>query len=164
MEYKYLLELLKGGLYTEFFKEFHHCGVPFLQEEVYGRSTTQNVSFIVSSLNPVPSMHGRGFVARLSGSTTEFLQMYTLMFAGAAPFVYKEGELILSLQPAIPSYLIGKDAIVEATLAGNSRVRYHFADHRDYIPGEYTIRRMESTHSAAQIRNGIAALVEVWLT
>ena len=38
MEYKYLLELLKSGLYEEYFADLKKMGVPFLPYETYGRS------------------------------------------------------------------------------------------------------------------------------
>lgn len=39
MSYKYLLELLKSGLYEEFFSEMKTSLIPFLDPAVYGRST-----------------------------------------------------------------------------------------------------------------------------
>ena len=38
--------------------------------------------FIASSKNPNESIHGKGFVARLSGSTIEFISMWKLIFFG----------------------------------------------------------------------------------
>ncbi len=73
MEYKYLLELLRSGLYEEFFADFKKAAIPFQNPEIYGRSIYENSSFIASSRNPNPSCRGRGFVARLSGSTIEFI-------------------------------------------------------------------------------------------
>ena len=163
MEYKYLLELLKGGLYSEFFKAFRSCGVPFLDEAVYGRSTTENVSFIVSSLNPDGRLHGRGFVARLSGSTAEFLQMWQLMFFGPQPFAWRAGKLELELRPAIPEYLIGETLTLEATLAGTCRVRLHFAEKRDYFPGNYTVTRLTCDRTPDEIRSGAQAQAELWM-
>ena len=58
MEYKYLLELIKSGLYQQFKEDFHKAAVPFLDPEVYKRSIYENSSFIVSSKNPDPSLHG----------------------------------------------------------------------------------------------------------
>ena len=72
MEYKYLLELLKNGLFDEFYEDFYGALVCFLKPAVYGRSVLENSSFIVSSAHPDASLHGTGFVARLSGSTAEF--------------------------------------------------------------------------------------------
>ena len=55
--------------------------------EVYGRSILENSSFIASSRNPNPNNHGRGFVARLSGTTSEMLSMYLLMMQGEKSFL-----------------------------------------------------------------------------
>ncbi|MCD8105845.1 MAG: hypothetical protein LUF35_12825 [Lachnospiraceae bacterium] len=144
MEYKYLLELLKSGLYDEFFQDFHAAAVPFLDPEVYGRSVYENSSFLASSANLDPRRHGRGFVARLSGSTAEFIHMWTLMMFGAQPFVYNETgkKLTLRLQPALPAWLIPEDGIVEARFLGNTTVRYHFPAQKDYLPGQYEIERI----------------------
>ena len=163
MEYKYLLELLKGGLHEEFFREFRRCGVPFLNEAVYGRSTTENVSFIVSSLNPDERLHGRGFVARLSGSTAEFLQMWQLMFFGPKPFKAGENGIELDLRPAIPEYLIDETLTLEATFAGACRVRLHFAEKRDYFPGSYTVTRLTCSRTPDEIRRGAQSQAELWM-
>jgi len=109
MEYKYLLEILKSGLYEEFFSEFRNCLIPFMKPEIYGRSIFENSSFIVSSAFPDERLHGRGFVARLSGSTAEFLNMWILMNVGAKPFFLNEkGELTLRFRPALPAWLFTK--------------------------------------------------------
>ena len=109
MEYKYLLEILRSGLYKEFFHEFRNCLVPFMKPEVYGRSIFENSSFIVSSAFPDERLHGKGFVARLSGSTAELLSMWILMNVGERPFFLNEkGELNLRLKPALPSWLFTK--------------------------------------------------------
>ncbi|MBR4953963.1 MAG: hypothetical protein IKZ30_05535 [Oscillospiraceae bacterium] len=125
MEYKYLLELLKNGLYDEFAEAFHDAAVPFLAPESYGRSTLENSSFIASSANPDPSVHGRGFVARLSGSTAEFLHIWQLMFFGSAPFTLLNSELKLEFAPFIPDYLMPEDKIIESTFLGKIKIRYH---------------------------------------
>ncbi|MDO5345729.1 MAG: hypothetical protein Q4E91_08300 [Lachnospiraceae bacterium] len=137
MEYKYLLELLKSGLYREFLQDFHCSAIPFLNPEVYGRSPLENSSFIASSVNPNPSLRGKGFVARLSGSTAEFLQMWQIMMFGADPFRMTDGKLCLEFRPLLPSYLIGRDQSVEAVFLGNTKVTYHLCDREDYIPGNY---------------------------
>ena len=106
MEYKYLLEILKKGLYDEFFKEFKNVLIPFQKPERYGRSIFENSSFIVSSAFPDKKMHGRGFVARLSGSTAEMLSIWLLMSVGPEPFfVNEKGELNLRFRPALPAWL-----------------------------------------------------------
>lgn len=109
MQYKYLLEILKSGLYKEFFDEFSNCLVPFMKPEIYGRSIFENSSFIVSSVFPDDRLHGRGFVARLSGSTAEIISMWILMNVGPRPFFLNEkGELRLSFSPILPAWLFTK--------------------------------------------------------
>lgn len=111
MEYKYLLEMLKNGLYEEFFDEFKNVLIPFQKPENYGRSIFENSSFIVSSAFPDKRMHGRGFVARLSGSTAEMLSMWVLMNVGREPFFLNEkGELNLRFAPVLPAWLFTKKA------------------------------------------------------
>lgn len=106
MTYKYLLGLLKGGLYDAFFEEIKSNLVCFMNPDVYGRSTLENSSFIASSLNPNPSVVGQGFVARLSGSTAEMLSIWQLMMFGKNLFTYKD-ELIFSPQPLLtPDFFI----------------------------------------------------------
>lgn len=143
MEYKYLLELLKSKLYDEFFRDFHNACIPFLDEEVYGRSLLENSSFLVSSANADDKLHGRGFVARLSGSTAEFLQMWQIMMFGEKPFFMEGGQLCCFFEPAIPGYLIPEDKTVEASFLGKTKIVYHFFEKRDMIPGSYRIERME---------------------
>ena len=82
MEYKYLLEVLRAGLYEEFYEDFKRALICFQDPEVYGRSPLENSSFLVSSAHPDESLHGAGFVARLSGATAEFLSIWTTMMAG----------------------------------------------------------------------------------
>ncbi len=147
MEYKYLLELLKSGLYEEFFNDFHKAAVVFLDPEVYGRSIYENSSFIASSKNPNENYHGKGFVARLSGSTIEFVNMWKIMMFGENPFNIKDNELTLSFMPAIPSYLIesdnNKNKVISATFLGKTKVNYILSDQKELIPGEYDIKHME---------------------
>jgi hypothetical protein len=86
MEYKFLLELLKAGMSKEFWQEAKTALVPFMDPEVYGRSIFESSSFIASSAHDDPQYHGRGFVARLSGSTAELLQMLQIALWGIEPF------------------------------------------------------------------------------
>jgi hypothetical protein len=102
MEYKYLLELLKNQLYEEFYEDFFRVLIPFHDPKIYGRSILENSSFIVSSVHPDSSLHGTGFVARLSGSTAEFIHMWLLMNVGPAPFFLDgSGKLALRLRPSL---------------------------------------------------------------
>lgn len=139
MEYKYLLELLKSEMYTEYLEDFHKAAIPFLDEEMYGRSLFENSSFLASSKNPDEKIHGKGFVSRLSGSTAEFLQMWQIMMFGKQPFTYEDKKLSLMFQPLIPAYLIGKEKMIETTFRGCIPVVYHLADQEDFIPGNYRI-------------------------
>lgn len=109
MEYKYLLELLKNRLYDEFYEDFFELLVPFQKPAVYGRSILENSSFIASSAHPDTSLHGRGFVARLSGSTAELIHMWLLMNIGSEPFYLgQDGNLCLRLRPALSAKLFTK--------------------------------------------------------
>jgi hypothetical protein len=106
MEYKYLLELLRNGLYDEFYQDFKNVVIPFLDPDMYGRSILENCSFIASSAHPDPSIRGNGFVARLSGATAEFIHMLLLMVQGPRPFrLDNKGELELRLSPSLPGWL-----------------------------------------------------------
>lgn len=124
MSYKYLLELLKGGLYEEFYGELKTSLVPFLDPAVYGRSTLENSSFIATGGNPDPNNHGRGFVARLSGSTAEFLSMWRTMMAGSHVFRVEDGQLTLSLDPVLPGWLFDEQGNLSFTFLGGTEVTY----------------------------------------
>ena len=131
MEYKYLLRFLKAGLYDEFFSDLRSALIPFQDPSVYGRSLLENSSFIVSSAHPDESLHGRGFVARLSGSTAEFLSIWNIMMAGERPFFMRDGQLALALRPALPRWLFDKDGTVSFRFLGSCAVVYHNAERQD---------------------------------
>lgn len=124
MSYKYLLALLKSGLTEQFFAEIKTSLVPFMDPAVYGRSTLENSSFIASSVNPDPNTHGRGFVARLSGSTAEFLSMWILMMAGKQIFRLVDGELRLQLNPVLPGWMFDERGEVTFRFLGQTNVTY----------------------------------------
>lgn len=179
MEYKYLLELLKNELYEPFFEDFHSTAIPFQNPEVYGRSPLENVSFLASSALPDTASHGRGFVARLSGSTAEFLQIWNLMFFGSHPFRYKNHTLTLQFSPAVPAYLVPENGLLEATFLGAVHVTYHCPAGRDLIPGTYSIQRWDledlcgnvtqyttdllPQDVALRVRNGEIVSIDVYL-
>ena len=131
MEYKYLLEVLRAGLYDEFFADAKTALVPFLDPEVYGRSPLENSSFLVSNAHPDATLHGAGFVARLSGSTAEFLSLWTIMFFGERPFFVKDGALHLSFTPVLPGWLFDDAGTATATFLGQCTVTYHNPHKRD---------------------------------
>jgi hypothetical protein len=123
MTYKYLLGLLKVGLYETFYKEIKSNYTCFMDPKVYGRSPLEVSSFIATSSNPDPKKHGQGFVARLSGSTAEMLSMYQFMFHGKHIFELKDGNLIYIPKPKL-SKTFFKDQKVETTLFGSINVVY----------------------------------------
>ena len=148
MEYKYLLELLRSGLYEAYFDAMQHAMVPFLDAETYGRSILENASFIASSANPNEKIHGRGFVARLSGSTAEFLHMWQIMMMGETPFTMVDDVLTLQFQPALPAYLIGEEKTVSCKFLGDIKLNYHFNKQADIIPGKVNVERIDVTTRA----------------
>lgn len=103
MSYKYLLELLRSGLHKEFFEDCRTMLVPFMEPSVYGRSILENSSFISSSACAEKANHGRGFVARLSGSTAEFIHIWLFLTVGERPFRQENGELVFGLDPILPA-------------------------------------------------------------
>ena len=111
MSYKYYLQLLRGKLYDQFFSEMRNGGMlPFMDPQVYGRSLMECSSFIASSAFPDPSIAGHGYLARLSGSTAEFLDIWKLMFIGPKLFFLDDkDELGMQLTPALPSWLFEDD-------------------------------------------------------
>ena len=109
MEYKYLLEVLRSGLYREFFDDLRTVLIPFQDPQRYGRSVLENSSFLVSSANPNPDLHGRGFYGRLSGSTAEWVHLWVHMNLGGAPFTLGEdGELRFQMRPALPAWMFSR--------------------------------------------------------
>jgi hypothetical protein len=106
MEYKYFLELLRTGLYEEFFHSFKESFIPFLDPKVYGRSILENSSFIASSVHTDEKIHGNGFVSRLTGASAEFLNIWRFMTVGQKPFfIDDDGELCMEFKPVIPGWL-----------------------------------------------------------
>ncbi|MGQ9768370.1 MAG: hypothetical protein ACUVR4_02235 [Anaerolineae bacterium] len=124
MAYKYLLEVLRAGLHDEFFADMQRGLAPFFDLQVYGRSPLENCSFIVSSAHPDASLHGRGFVARLTGATIEFLTMWTYMTAGPQPFFMRDGELCLAFRPTLPDWLFRPDGTLTFTFLGQCTITY----------------------------------------
>jgi hypothetical protein len=110
MQYKWLLELLRAGLYEEFFKEVRTAFPPFLDPHQYERSILENCSFIASSANPDWNIHGRGFQPRFCGVTAEFLNIWLMMGIGKKPFrINQEKELEFHLEPILPEWLFTEE-------------------------------------------------------
>jgi hypothetical protein len=132
MEYKYLLELIKSGCYDEFYRELEQTFVCFLDPAMYGRSTLENSSFIVSSAYVDKQVWGRGFVARLSGSTIEALHAFLLMSLGPQPFRIGDDGLSLTFAPALKGdFFSSADNTFAFRLFGKTQVVYHNPSRRD---------------------------------
>ncbi|MGB7538930.1 MAG: hypothetical protein WBM17_10350 [Anaerolineales bacterium] len=141
MEFKYLLELLRAGLYKEFYADLKNSLPAFLDPEIYGRSPLENSSFIASSAHPDPAMHGNGFVARLSGSTAEFLSLWVRMTAGPQPFRLSGDALFLDLRPALPGWLFREDGTFSFRFLGLCEITYHNPARKDTFADGISARR-----------------------
>ena len=149
MEYKYLLEILKAGLYDEFFAGFKDALIPFQRPDRYGRSPLENSSFLVSSAHPDESLHGNGFVARLSGATAEFVEMWTIMMAGKQPFMMQDGELVLSFRPVLPAWIFSEENRVQFNFLGSIPVIYQNlrrVDTWDALPRKITLHMIDGQY------------------
>ena len=118
---------------------FYSVAVPFLDPETYGRSVLEKSSFIASSSSPNTRIHGRGFVARLSGSTAEFLHMRKVMLFGEKPFASEDGHLMLTFRPLLPDYLTRGTEEVSAMFLGTVRVVHKVQKGKAYVPGHYQV-------------------------
>ncbi|MGB8452498.1 MAG: hypothetical protein WCD89_09205 [Anaerocolumna sp.] len=178
MEYKYLLGMLKAGLYERFFEELQNTLIAFLPPEVYGRSILENSSFLASSENPDSQVHGRGYVARLSGSTTELLTMWIRMFMGSRIFSYENGELKLNFEPKLPGWFFDENGEVSFQLLSQCTVTYcnpkrkatygenaakirniMIADTKAEVEGNFL-----SGETAKRVRNGEIKAITVFFT
>jgi len=110
MHYKFVLEMVRAGLVEEFYGQIEQLLVTFRDPAEYGRNPVENSSFLVSSGFAIdPRQHGRGCVARLSGSTVEFLHLWTHLFLGPAPFVFEEGKLLFRPAPVLSKSFFSTD-------------------------------------------------------
>jgi hypothetical protein len=108
MAYKFLVEELRSGLVDEFFEDFKHQCVAFLDPATYGRSPLENSSFIVSSRFPDPRLHGGGFSARLTGAAAEWITLILYMGLGSQPFQWTHGELRFEPRPTLAGWMFKK--------------------------------------------------------
>jgi hypothetical protein len=110
MHYKFVLEMVRAGLIKEFYGQIEQLLVAFRDPAEYGRNPIENSSFLVSSGFTIdPRQHGRGCVARLSGSTVEFLHLWTHIFLGATPFVFEKGRLSFRPAPVLSKSFFSTD-------------------------------------------------------
>lgn len=142
MTYKYLLSILKAGLYDEFYDEIKTNLTCFMDPVIYGRNPLENSSFIATSSNLDPSKHGQGFVARLSGSTAEMLSMWRFMFLGSKLFDVVDHELIFKLSPKL-HHSFFKGGKVKTRLFKNTEIEYINEDMRNTYDSDVSIDRME---------------------
>lgn len=181
MEYKYLLGLLRAGLVKEFYTAMRDALIPFLPPECYGRSTLENSSFLASSANPDKKVHGRGFVARLSGSTTEMLSIWIRMFLGDGGFFVKDNALFFRLSPLLADWIFDENGDASFTLFSSCNTTYH-SRKRGATYGEgavkvteialyYTDGRQEKIpgdtlgkEQAMALRDGKIDRMEAWLS
>jgi len=188
MSYKYLLELLRTGLYEEFFADAETMLVPFMNPAVYGRSVLENCSFIAPSICPDPAARGRGFVARLSGSSAEFIHIWNLLTVGEKPFTIKDGKLNFRLDPILPAEWFTKQArqikwkgaaidipanSFGCALLGHTLLIYHNQTGKNtFGPNAAKIIRYEldgkvcdvdKSSAAENIRSGKFSRIDVWL-
>jgi hypothetical protein len=137
MSLKYLLALLKCGLHEPFFESMTTSLPPFLDPGVYGRSPMEISTFIASGVNPDPEVVGKGFVARLSGSTAESLSIWKLMFWGARGFYQKQdGTLAFAFNPVLPEWLFDEKNEISFTLLGRVMVTYYNPGRKNTYGGD----------------------------
>jgi hypothetical protein len=139
MCYKYLLGLLKAGLYDSFYKEMKVNFVYNMDPYVYGRSPIENSSFIVPTCNPNKRMHGQGQFARLTGANAEVLDMFFIMFLGEKAFSYENGTLRFIPSPKLSKEFFDKDNEVSYPLFSKCKVtiynprRIDLFNHNKYV-------------------------------
>ena len=139
MCYKYLLGLLKAGLYDSFYKEMKVNFVYNMDPYVYGRSPIENSSFIVPTCNPNKRTHGQGQFARLTGANAEVLDMFFIMFLGEKAFSYENGTLRFSPSPKLSKEFFDKNNEVSYPLFSKCKVtiynpqRIDLFNHNKYV-------------------------------
>jgi len=142
MTYKYLLGLIVSGAYDDFYDAIQTNMICFLDEAVYGRSTLENSSFLASSKNPDPRLHGQGFVARLSGSTAEMISMWRYMFLGKNIFSYDGKTLSFQLKPNLKANWFNNNTVT-TTLFSNIHVIYEYQGIKDTFDGDVFVSQYE---------------------
>ena len=124
--------MLKTGLIKEFYSEFKNVLIPFQNPQRYGRSILENSSFLASSVFPDKNLRGNGFVARLSGSTAEFLQIWLIMNTGINPFYLDNNkQLNLTFRPLLPAWLFNRQGEYSFNFLSTVQVTYHNLKRKD---------------------------------
>lgn len=123
--------------------------------DVYGRSPLECGSFVVSSAYPDEDLWGASFLARLSGSTAEFLSIWLLAFAGPAPFALDDDDaLTLALAPALPAHLFKDDGTAAFKFLGGVAVTYHNpkgADTWDLAVAKYVLFESDDDDAGVEV-------------
>ncbi len=144
MEYKYLLEILKGGLYPQFFLEFKNAAVCYQNPNTYGRSILENSSFLAGSSHPDKTIHGKGFVARLTGATAELLHIWILLSLGHHPFsLDKKGELVFSPSPILEANLFTAKNTYSFKAFSKTLIIYHNPKKLDTFAKNCKIKKID---------------------
>jgi len=135
MAYKYLIGILKSGLYEEYYQDMKTSMPPFMDPEVYGRSPLENASFIATSSNPNQQNHGRGFVARLTGTTSEAMTLLMLMMTGKKLFSYQHQVLRFQIKPILTADFFDAQNEVSFTLFESVHVKVINPERKDTFKG-----------------------------
>ncbi len=157
MTYKYLLGLLKAGLYEDFYKEFNINFVCNMNPNVYGRSPIENSSFIVPTCNPNRRIHGQGQYARLTGANAEVIDIFYLLFLGEQAFTYENEELVFAPAPKLSRFFFDENDEVSYPLFNSCVITIHNPDKLDLYKGEYRLSYIINDKEKDSIK-GIDAL------
>ena len=158
MTYKYLLGLLVSGAYDDFYEAIKTNMVCFLDEDIYGRSTLENSSFLASSKNPDDRLHGQGFVARLSGSTAEMLSMWRFMFLGKSIFSIKNEQLAFQLKPLVKASWFDQGEL-KTTLFSNITITYNYKGMKDTFESDVIVEKYQLIDENNQVHEVIGESV-----
>lgn len=151
MSYKYLIGMFKSGLYEAFYRDLKTSMPAFMDPLVYGRSTLENVSFIATSNNPNKKVHGQGFVARLTGTTSEAMTLLYLMFLGKNPFRYVLDELVFKVEPKVTKDFF-KDGQVSFKFLSDIKITIHNELQKDTFNLKVLNYRLESDDVIVDIK------------
>jgi hypothetical protein len=146
MHYKFLLEILRSGMTDVFFKEMTSGLIPYRDAATYGRPTYENSSFIASSAFPDTGVHGKGYVARLSGATSEFMSMIYFMAFGRVLFRSVAGQIVFLPEPSLP-----KEWFTSST-GQNGQQKNSFALKLFGVPVTYVNESRKNTVGAGAVK------------
>lgn len=140
MSYKYLIGILKSGMYDAYYEDMKTAMPPFMNAEVYGRSPLENASFIATSNNPNRQNHGRSFVARLTGTTSEAITLLMLMMTGKKLFTYQDQILRFQINPLLKQDFFDENHEVSFNLFESIKVTIYNPEGLDTYKGLKPVR------------------------